>query len=179
MNLISDQYREQNFKLHMENEGYGNSGARWFGLARDLAYQVNAKSLLDYGCGKGTLVRALNGHGIVRAVGYDPALPQWNALPMPADVVICTDVLEHVEPDCIGDVLDHIKSLALKAFWTYVTLTPSNKMLPDKRNAHLLLMSDQWWMQQLQQRWPGGRRLRFKSDHRLIFQWIREKGKAA
>ena len=65
-------------------------------------YMNNIKRVLDYGCGKGLLGLFLP----ISVYNYDPAMPEWSADPEPEDYLLCTDVLEHVEPDCIEDVVE-------------------------------------------------------------------------
>ena len=36
---------------------------------------------------------------------YDPAIPGKDSLPEPADIVVCSDVLEHIEPNYLLNVL--------------------------------------------------------------------------
>lgn len=37
---------------------------------------------------------------------YDPAVPEWSAPAAPCRFVACIDVLEHIEPHLIDNVLD-------------------------------------------------------------------------
>ena len=40
---------------------------------------------------------------------YDPAIPEWAAPPVPCRFVACIDVLEHIEPHLLENVLDDLK----------------------------------------------------------------------
>ena len=40
---------------------------------------------------------------------YDPAMPEWSEPPAPCNFVACIDVLEHIEPDLLDNVLDDLK----------------------------------------------------------------------
>jgi FkbM family methyltransferase len=97
---------------------------------------------LDYGCGKQTLAAALPD---LRVIGYDPAVPGLDAPPQPADLVVCTDVLEHVEPELIDNVLDDLCRVAKKAAFVTVATRPAVKTLADGRNAHLTVQPLAWW----------------------------------
>jgi hypothetical protein len=71
--------------------------------------------------------------------------------PKPAQLLACTDVLEHIEPDRLDAVLRHQFNVAeLGAFFTIAT-RPANKVLPDGRNAHLIQELPSWWVQKLLQ----------------------------
>jgi 2-polyprenyl-3-methyl-5-hydroxy-6-metoxy-1,4-benzoquinol methylase len=56
--------------------------------------------ILDYGCGKGLLVRFLREHGYAGAVGYDRFAEGWNdpsVLEHRYDCIVSQDVIEHVD----------------------------------------------------------------------------------
>lgn len=142
--LISDEYRALQTEMHLHPRGYGGKGARWADTVQWVARRFDAHSVLDYGCGQGTLARALEGRGMV-CREYDPAIAGKDALPAFADVVVCTDVLEHIEPEKLPTVLKHIDGLARKAIFLVVSLRDANKLLPDGRNAHLIVKPAAWW----------------------------------
>ena len=128
--LISPEYRKMNRFLHENLRSYGRGGHRW-------ASKVPSEweDILDYGCGKGTLRKAL-----VRPIAeYDPAIPGKDGEPDKHDYVVCTDVLEHIEPEYLTDVLRHIASTIGISGLLVVATRPANKALPDGRNAHLLV----------------------------------------
>ncbi len=119
-----------------------------------LVRQYGAKSVLDCGCGKRTLWRACRRRfdGKVRWQNYDPCLPGLDARPAPADLVICCDVLEHVEPYCLDEVLDDLRRLSNKAVLLAVCTGPGNRNLRDGRNTHLIIESAEWWLPRILQR---------------------------
>lgn len=100
--------------------------------------------MLDYGCGKGGLVDAIHCHG------YDPAVEKYSHRPAPCDLVVCTDVLEHIEPDCLDHVLNDIFQLTNKISFIVVYTKPAEKFLPDGRNAHLIVKDGIWWKEKLE-----------------------------
>lgn len=148
---ISTAYLDQQRVLHAHPRGYGGKGHLWASDVAEIVWRVGATSVLDYGCGQGSLVRALRGvvSPSVRLSEYDPAIDGKNGVPTFADLVTCTDVLEHVEPDKLDRVLAHLKLLARKAVFVVIALRPSNKTLDDGRNAHLIIESADWWTAQL------------------------------
>jgi uncharacterized Rossmann fold enzyme len=142
--LISDDYRDQNARLHAENPAYGVGGTRHVETVLKLADNPAIRSILDYGCGKGYLGRALAVKG-VPIFEYDPAIPGKQESPRPADLVVCTDVLEHIEPDRLLGVLSDIqRCLKVIGYFTIHT-GPAQKTLPDGRNTHLIQRDAQWW----------------------------------
>jgi 2-polyprenyl-3-methyl-5-hydroxy-6-metoxy-1,4-benzoquinol methylase len=153
MSLITDSYREQNRTMHATRTDYGAMGHRWASLVWQLHRDIGSKSILDYGCGRGTLAQAIQHHHGFEVDEYDPAIPEKDDAPGPADLVICTDVLEHIEPDCLSDVLDDIQRLARQGVFLTVATRPAVKTLPDGRNAHLIIEPAGWWLPKLMHRW--------------------------
>jgi 2-polyprenyl-3-methyl-5-hydroxy-6-metoxy-1,4-benzoquinol methylase len=149
---ISAAYVEQQRALHARPNGYGSKGDAWAEHVEAMIDRFRATSVLDYGCGQGSLVRALRGvvSPAVRLSEYDPAIYGKNGTPTFADLVVCTDVLEHVEPDKLDRVLAHLKLLARTAVFAVIALRTSNKTLTDGRNAHLIVESAEWWTERLQ-----------------------------
>lgn len=145
MEYISQGYLELNKQLHASNPGYGRNGYRHLDAIVSLAEQLNTKDILDYGCGKSTLAINL-GFNIKQ---YDPAVFEYSELPEPADIVTCTDVLEHIEPYYLENVLDHLRALTKKVCFVTVSTIAAKKTLPDGRNAHLIQKPVRWWMERI------------------------------
>ena len=142
--LITPEYLNQQKALHAVGN-YGISSGKWATTVSQLAHMYGCKDILDYGSGTGQLKKALG--DIVRE--YDPALPGKDADPAPADMVVCTDVLEHIEPDLLNEVLTHLRSKYRKVLFFTIALRPAKKVLADGRNAHLIIESSQWWAERL------------------------------
>lgn len=141
--MISSEYREMNRALHKLHRGFGNRGDRWSKFVKEY----EGRSVLDYGCGKGTLAKSLT----FPISEYDPAISGKDTEPVPHDVVVCTDVLEHIEPEHLDATLRHIRSLmAMNGFFVIAT-RPAKKILPDGRNAHLIVKAWPWWEERLRE----------------------------
>jgi hypothetical protein len=61
------------------------------------------------------------------------------------DVVICCDVLEHIEKDQVLDAICDIGSLANKEVFASISIVPSKHCLPDGRNVHVCVKPKSWW----------------------------------
>jgi len=129
---------------------WGQSAYRFFDEILAFYKQLGANTLLDYGCGQQTL-QAMMGKQtpLIRVTGYDPGIEGRGALPKPADLVVCTEVLEHVEFNCLNKVLGHINSLALRGAYLTIACSESGEVLSDGRNAHLTIESPAWWLQKM------------------------------
>jgi hypothetical protein len=140
--LITPEYRELNREMHARKARYGTSGHKWANFVTSLAAMTGSVTVLDYGCGKGTLADGLTG---LTVTGYDPAIPGKDAMPGPADIVVCTDVLEHVEPECVDAVIAHIRSLTRKVALLHACCVVGDRLLADGRPAHLTVKPPAWW----------------------------------
>jgi hypothetical protein len=149
--VISLPYKALQVELHSRPNGYGGKGNKWAPSVSGLIDRFHATSVLDYGCGEGTLMRDLRPmcDARIRLAEYDPGVPSKDAMPGFADLVVCTDVLEHVEPDLLDGVLVHLRLLARKAIFAVIATRPSGKTMADGRNAHLIVEQAPWWTDRL------------------------------
>lgn len=150
--LISPEYQAEQKRLHDDPRGYGGRGSKWAEVVAGLIETTGAESVLDYGCGQGTLetatLKLMRPGRRMHWRNYDPALKELRELPKePFDLVVCTDVLEHVEPEKIGAVLTHLRTLTRVELFTVISLVPTEKKLSDGRQAHILLRPIPWWVE--------------------------------
>lgn len=152
--LITPEYAALQKQMHDSKEHYGTSGTNYadsvFMIACKMSKGMDHVDILDYGCGKGSFKKAIieNYHIFAHALKiheYDPNITGKDAPPLPADIVVCTDVLEHVEPQCTQATLRHIASLAKQVAVIGVCVKPATKSLPDGRNAHINIRQHDWW----------------------------------
>lgn len=121
---------------------------------------IGARSAIDYGCGKGNqygkTFPAADGTDqmLEPALGYnvtkfDPAVPQFETPPAaPADLVWCTDVMEHIPEEDIGFIVSELSRLATKGVFVTVGTYPAKKHLPNGENAHVCIKPQEWWEEQ-------------------------------
>ena len=163
--LISREYADLNRRMH-EQPDFGIIGQRYVGIVREMARAYDTRSILDYGCGKRTIEAGLG----FPIANYDPALEGLDSPPDPADIVVCTDVLEHIEPECVDAVLDDIRRCTRRAFMATITVVPAQKPLPDGTNPHRSVHPWEWWLEKLNMRW----RMTNFQDFRKYFLYIGE-----
>ena len=151
--LITDEYREMQRKLH-ENPKYGMASVAYAPLFADLIRQLGVTELLDYGAGKGRFGETIRERlqTPIEIRHYDPAVPEWSSPPEPCGLVVCIDVLEHIEPHLLNNVLDDLKRVTRRFGIFTVHTEAAMKVLPDGRNAHLIQESSHWWLPKLTER---------------------------
>jgi hypothetical protein len=149
MELISDEYLRQQHELH-SNPNYGVASQSYAPLVADIIRKYQISSVADYGAGKCRLASSLQQLGLALSsyFPYDPAFPEYGQ-PRSADLLCCIDVLEHIEPEFLGNVIDQIGELATKYAFITVHTGSAVKILPDGRNAHLIQAPSSWWLSRL------------------------------
>lgn len=149
--LITPEYRAINAAMHQADPKYGRMGGNYAAYVQACAVNLKAASILDYGCGKHTLREAMPNWPDFRE--YDPAMPGFDMPPEPADMVTCTDVMEHIEPEHLDAVLDDIARLAIKGTYFVIAMKPAERLLPDGTNPHKIIEHEGWWLAHLTKRW--------------------------
>ena len=144
--LITPEYLALQKQLHETNESYGTSGAKYADIVRQIS-KWGRLSILDYGCGKQTLAKALG--PAYRVTNYDPCIPGLDEPPVPHPVVACTDVLEHIEPELVNNVLAELRRLTMGKALLVINTGPARKFLADGRNAHISMHPAEWWMERI------------------------------
>lgn len=152
--FITDEYRALNQKMHESPRGFGQSGKKHASEIIAMSSALGLHSILDYGCGAGTFKAAVQDYPFLTVSEYDPAVPAKDRLPFPVDLVVCTDVLEHVEPAKLTNVLHHIQGLARKSAFLVISLAPGSKTLDDGTDTHRVVESSGWWVATLTSKRP-------------------------
>lgn len=145
MALISDEYRKLQANLH-KHSNFGTTGAMYADYINELIAQYGFKSVLDYGAGKCNLGEKLNN---ITYIAYEPSNPKYSDTPSPCEFVISIDVLEHIEPECLADVLNDLKRVTINYGFFTIHTKPAKKFLADGRNAHLIQEKMSWWYEKL------------------------------
>jgi hypothetical protein len=145
--LISEEYREMQRKLH-ENPSYGVASLAYAPIVAQYVRKFGVRDILDYGAGKGRLGPALQEKidWPLTIHHYEPAVEEWSAPPAPCNFVACIDVLEHIEPRLLDNVLDDLARVTASFGIFTVHTEAAVKVLPDGRNAHLIQQPPRWWL---------------------------------
>jgi len=139
-----DYYIEQHRLEHARNSTFsGKSLVPHIPAIDRLLQQHACDTILDYGCGKAQCWPA-QWQG--RITGYDPAYEPYSVRPVGRyDMVICTDVMEHVPVSAVDWVIQDIFDHSGK--WVYLSICTraSGKTLPDGSNKHVTIRPSSWW----------------------------------
>lgn len=147
--LASDAYAQQLRQLHQASQqfGVGHVTSKHYPVIKNLIQKKDLASVLDYGCGKGHFLKyARETFPDMRIEGFDVASDEYATLPEGLfDLVLCLDVMEHVEFGALSNVLSEIRSRVGRIFVCSVANYPAGKKLPDGRNAHVTQLPFSNW----------------------------------
>lgn len=162
--LITDYARELQKQDHLEDDinsrdprmQYGTVGHTYAGHVSVLAGKIikrnGSASMLDYGCGKRSLEQELPPIMGLDIRAYDPCIDGLDDTPEPADLVVCTDVLEHVEPECLDNVLDDLSRVTKELLFLSVSTRPARNAYSDGHNRHKIVQDHEWWRPKIRKR---------------------------
>lgn len=144
--LLSEEYLEVLRQTHSKDPIWGTISNYHTKMVSNLAIAIWASDILDYGCGAGGLEKYLPEFNVW---GYDPGIAGKEDSPEPMELVVCTDVLEHVEEKYLDAVLADIRRVTVGIAMLAISCRLAKKVLLDGRNAHLIVKSQQWWLERL------------------------------
>jgi len=147
LQTITPEYTDINRLMHERDGKYGAGSWRWGQKVMDLRDAYDANTVLDYGCGKGNLFQSLACPEWMSE--YDPAIPGKNGKPKASDLIICTDVLEHIEPDLLENVLEAIVRVTRKVAFFCIATRKARSTLPDGTNPHKIVENADWWAEKI------------------------------
>jgi len=160
---LIEQYKE----LHNENKFKGISLNKHIQAIGDLIKQHKVKSLLDYGSGKGYLYsknfKIVNPNlkeplqklwKIDKLKCYDPGYTEHAEYPTDIyDMVISTDVIEHIPEEDLTWFLNDIFSLSKKFVYLNIACYPALKHFKDGTNVHVSIFKPQEWIDFIMKLW--------------------------
>ena len=147
--MITQKYKKILSEIH-SNTKFGKR-RKLPDFLEDFINDTQPATILDFGCGKGNLVETLKEKYTFRDIyGFDPANPEYDKNLVKVDLIVSTDVLEHIEPELLDQTLNEIKKHS-KYIYHLISCAPAKLVLPDGRNAHVLLQDKFQWIETFEQ----------------------------
>lgn len=166
MDLLTPEYKSQLVKKH-QTSPWGGGGWTWIpDVARLIvAHRLKQPTVLEYGSGRRTFKQTMAwAMPHVHVTEYDPGVSGIDIVPTGQfDLVLCTDVMEHVERQFVDQTFDRLHAYTLHATIFNIACTPSKSTLPDGRNAHITVEPPAWWRGRIERLWPD---IEVRSDHK-------------
>lgn len=108
-----------------------------------LIKEYDCKTILDYGCGQGSLHKKKK---LGEVTLYDPYYIPYSKKPSGNfDMVICTDVMEHIPEQEVGKVLAELIEYTDKILFLSISTVPAKKTFSNGENVHLTVKPKEWW----------------------------------
>lgn len=151
--------------LHDKEPNYGLGGSHYAVDIRRLAQKHDALWILDFGCGKGGLVKSLDGEPLQRSrpytftprhfplnvEGYDPYVKEFCKPPEHEfDMLVSTDLLEHIPEKELDEIFNDMLSYQPRLMFHAISNRKATQILPDGTNAHKTVKDAAWWLDKLQ-----------------------------
>lgn len=139
---LYDIYLEQAKLYHQEDKIWqGTSIINYIPKINQIIKDKDIKTILDYGCGK-----AKHHPKEWNAIKYDPAIQEYQNKPQDKyDLVISTDVLEHIPVENLKQTIEEIFGYSNKWVFVSVCCRKAEAILPNGYNAHATIESAKWW----------------------------------
>ena len=139
---LYDIYLQQAKLYHQEDKIWqGTSIINYIPNINKIIKDKDIKTILDYGCGK-----AKHHPKEWKAIKYDPAIQKYQNKPQDKyDLVISTDVLEHIPVENLKQTIDEIFGYSNKWVFVSVCCRKAEAILPNGYNAHATIESAKWW----------------------------------
>ena len=178
--LVSDNYNDlidSYKKLHKEKEKFkGISLVPLVPIIHGLIIEHNCKTLLDYGCGKAypysdkcrsiQLVKPVQEIWNLDSYSlYDPAYSKYDKLPKDKyDIVICTDVLEHIHEEDLDWTIYQMLSYSKDIVFINVSCQKAAKSFKSGKfkgqNVHISIFEDEVWLKKIGKIWSDFKHLK-------------------
>jgi hypothetical protein len=144
--LVTPYYKDQLLKKHAK-QPWGGAGKSWIPLLEKHLDMARVETSLDFGCGRHTYKQAMTElHPHIQVTEYDPGVAGYDALPQGEfDLVVCTDVMEHVEKEYTAATLVALRDYTKRVILFNIETNQCSSTLPDGRNTHINLRHvDEW-----------------------------------
>jgi hypothetical protein len=143
---LVEQYQE----VH-KSKKYGKSSEKFYILIREIIREKKKNIILDFGGGQSNLVYMLADYYNVRGEKYEPSIKEFSELNIKkADLILNTDVLEHIPEHMLNDVLEKIKNISTNVYFSIHTGL-ATVILPNGENAHCTVHQPDWWKKKLKE----------------------------
>ncbi len=151
-------------KLHTDPTIFpGTSMTKYAHYIRSIIRDNKCKTLLDYGCGKGSLYKEEHNklgkplHKFLKIKDYtlyDPGVEKFSKLPTDTyDMVMCVDVMEHLPTQDLEWIIDRIMSFANNSVFLNIACYEALKKFPNGKNVHITVQEPEWWIDLIDKIW--------------------------
>lgn len=153
---LQQEYVSYYVDLHHQDALYGNGAHELMEYILPFIVELKPQSILDYGAGKSDFVMDISSYvNDCQGYKFDPAIKDIAVLPKDkVDLVINTDVMEHIPEENIEATLEKISRISQNVYFNICT-TLSDEILPNGKNAHITIKPPEWWQKKIEKFFPA------------------------
>jgi len=148
-------YDYRDLKLYEQihkQRSYGDTGSVYTDSVKSFIDTTGTTSALDFGSGTGALRTSLRNKYNIDIDEFDPCYDGKRTIPnIQYDLIITTDVLEHLYEDEIENLFEEMLSLQPKFMYHAISTRKAHIHLPDGSNCHKTVKNNQWWKSRIQE----------------------------
>lgn len=167
-----EEREEYKYKLMWDVPGYRDMSPaeRHFDHIRDMLANRRFGLVVDFGCGTARALKRIEDELHHEILGIDFVNATENGVPfvkanlwqlpdIDGDYGICCDVMEHIPPERIDDVLGGIRASVRGHVFFSICSEPECFGREIGESLHVSLYSPEWWAAKLQEFWPTVRQI--------------------
>jgi hypothetical protein len=140
--VITEAYKRERELKYLDPMS-GEEKALHAPMVSEIVNKLQVAELLDYWCGRASLVKSLKVGHQLKIQCYDPAMPGFSGEAIPMQMVACVDVLQDVEPECLDSVLDDLQRVTgVVGYFSIRIGEEHSKIVQDKA----------WWLDRIMKR---------------------------
>lgn len=153
--------KDKYVKLYSESRKYGHG--KHFRKAKGHLREMGIKSVCDVGAGKGDFCRWMVANGCEKVYGIDIACDivaegvEWHVAPAhqiplsdkAVEWVTSFDMMEHLLPQEVDEVLDEFKRVATKGMFLSIAYIESSFGKEEGLSLHMTVREKEWWLKKL------------------------------
>jgi len=155
--------------LHASQPDYGSASKSLLKYVLPLIGSFPCGSVIDYGCGKGTLGRAIETETGIPTYCYDPYVEAFSRRPSHRfDLLVNTDVLEHIPEGDLDRVFADMKALSDRCMFV-ISTRYADQILGNGDNAHCTVKPGSWWAERILRHFPVAREIPAEHEYASSF----------
>ena len=143
-----------------------------------LARENHCESILDFGCGKALfwnspLWKPIFNQSIKKLTLHDPYIAKYSKNPLDGprhDMVVCTDVMEHVPEEDTDEFLKTLFKCARRLVFMNISTVPARKTFKDGTNLHINLKTEKEWIELINKHRVLAER-KYNTNYRVVLRF--------
>lgn len=174
MDLISENQKNAREAFYHSPFAYNNIITQFSPIVSELINNNKFSSVLEYGAHNTDLVTSLVLDHEITLRCFDPAITQFTRRPEPAQMLVCIDFIEKVEPNFLENTLKDIASLTEQLALFVIQCGPAQNEYSDGRDINLIQDPLSLWLNRILDHFELDHLLKLEDDRYLLLLFPKE-----